>query len=188
MVGRDGVRDLTVTVGGDKRRRARSSPTNTATNANRSSGTDDERSAAGHLSPQPLTRRFAGRGRRSGRRHGRESAGVARTAARGGRGAGADRRRRRLAGALDRGHTAANAWRPRRRRRRCARRTACAASSQRGGPDAERDREPAAGRRAGRQRRSGDAARSVADRAVVGAVPARRRRLRPVRRRGHGRS
>ena len=54
------------------------------------------------------------------------------------------------------------------------------------GPGPERHREPAPRRRARRQGRRGDAARSAAHRAVVGAVPPLGRRLRPLQRRDRG--
>ena len=136
-----------------------SSPTNTDTNASPSSATRMSDASQGAVSA-----RSARRGRRAGAdRRGGGAAHAARPhpgrRARGGRGTGGGVARRR-------------------RRARPAREP--------GGSDSERDRQPAAGRRARRRRRSGDAARSAADRAVVGAVPAQRRRFRPLRGREHG--
>ena len=147
--------------------RARSSPTNTDTSANRNSGTE----AQEMLSAMTRTATRADpRAWRPPWRCSRMTAG-----------------RRRDAGCVSIARASPSGHRRGPGGRRCARADGAAGAAGRArGPGPERHREPAAGRRARRQGRRGDAARSAAQRAVVGAVPPRGRRLRPLQRRDGG--
>src|SRR6185436_4497478 len=121
-------------------------PTSTDTNGNPSSATDD---ATAEISPWP------------------RAGDIRRADVDGGRGGAADADRSAPRRRTGFGRSAGG--RPARGRRHAH------AGQRPRGTHPERDQQPAAGGGAGRERRSGDAARSAAHRAVVGTVPARRR-------------